>query len=252
MRYSKVDCKVKHLWYDSGMKAMILAAGFGTRLRPLTGTIPKPLIEINGKPVIVHTLDALKKAGIKDVVINLHHLGDMIRHKLGDGSQFGLSIQYSPEPEIKGTGGALLLARKYLTEPFYLINGDILFDLDLAVLPPLLEEKGADAVMVLYRANHDEADRANVYMDRNGYVQGLFNPPPDTAPYIFTGIQFLKPDAINYIPENIHQPSTTLHMYPGMIGNKRLIAGYLHNGFWIDIGNPKNLEHAKKGMFASR
>ena len=200
----------------------------------------------------MHTLDALKKAGVQDVVINLHHLGDMIRQRLGDGSQFGLSIQYSPEPEIQGTGGALLLARKFLTEPFYLINGDILFDLDLAVLPPLLKEKGADAVMVLYLATREQSDIANVFMDRDGYVRGLFKQPPDTVPSIFTGIQFLTPDAINYIPENIHQPSTTMHMYPGMLGNKRLIAGYLHNGLWIDIGNPKDLEHAKKGMFASR
>ena len=234
------------------MKAMILAAGFGTRLRPITGTIPKPLIEIKGKPVIEYTLEALRKAGIKDVVINLHHLGDMIRQRLGNGSQFGLSIRYSEEPEIKGTGGALLLARKYLTEPFYLINGDILFDLDLTVLPPFLKEKGADAVMVLYRANHEQADSAHVYRDRDGYVRSLFKPLPDTVPSIFTGIQLLKPDAIDYIPENIYQPSTTMHMYPGMLGDKRLIAGYLHNGFWIDIGNPKDLEHAKKGMLATR
>jgi NDP-sugar pyrophosphorylase family protein len=230
------------------MKAMILAAGFGTRLRPITETIPKPLIEINGKPIIAHTLDALKEAGIKDVVINLHHLGDMIRQRLGDGSHFGLVIQYSPEPEIMGTGGALLLASKFLDEPFFLINGDILFDLDLTVLPPLLKDKKADAVMVLYKAANDQTDIANIYTDRYGYVRSLFNPYPDTSPYIFTGIQFLKPDSIDYIPKNIYQPSTTLHMYPEMIKHGRLIAGYLHNGLWIDIGNQQRLKVAK-GLF---
>lgn len=230
------------------MKAMILAAGFGTRLRPITETTPKPLIEINGKPVIVHSLDALKKAGIKDVVINLHHLGDTLREQLGDGSRFGLTIQYSPEPEIKGTGGALLQAMEFLNEPFYLINGDILFDLDLTVLPLLLRYKGADAVMVLYRANNDQADIANIYADRQGYVRSLFTPYPDCSPYIFTGIQFLKPGVISYIPEQIRQPSTTMHMYPGMLHDGKLIAGYIHNGLWIDIGNPKSLERAK-GLF---
>ncbi len=227
------------------MKAMILAAGFGTRLRPITKTIPKPLIEINGKPLIVHTLDALKKAGIKNVIINLHHLGDMIRQRLKDGSQFGLVIQYSTEHEIKGTGGALLFASKFLDEPFFLINGDILFDLDLTILPPILKNKNADGVMVLYKASHEQEDIANIYLDRRGYVRSLFNPYPDTSPYIFTGIQFLRPNSIDYIPQNISQPSTTLHMYPEMIKHGRPICGYVHSGLWIDIGNLQRLELAR-------
>jgi NDP-sugar pyrophosphorylase family protein len=205
------------------MKAMILAAGFGMRLRPLTQIIPKPLIDINGKPVIVYTLEALKQAGVKDVVINLHHLGQMIKQTLGNGSKFGMNIQYSPEIEIQGTGGALLHARRFLNEPFYLINGDILFDLDLRILPSILKEKGAQAV-----------------------ICSLFTPLPDTVPYIFTGIQFLKPEAISYIPTNIKQPSTTIHMYPGMLNDGKIIAGYIHNGLWIDIGTPQNLEIAKR------
>lgn len=228
------------------MKAMILAAGFGTRLNPLTETIPKPLIDINGKPVIVYILEALKKAGVKDVIINLHHLGNTIKHRLGNGAQFDINIQYSEEEEILGTGGALLFAKRFLTEPFYLINGDILFDLELTVLPSLLKEKGADAVMVLYKADHEQSKMANVYMDKQGYVRSLFNPLPDTASYIFTGIQFLKPDNINYIPTHIKQPSTTIHMYPAMLNNGKLIAGYVHNGLWIDIGTPVTLQIARK------
>jgi NDP-sugar pyrophosphorylase family protein len=228
------------------MKAMILAAGFGMRLRPLTQIIPKPLIDINGKPVIVYTLEALKQAGVKDVVINLHHLGQMIKQTLGNGSKFGMNIQYSPEIEIQGTGGALLHARRFLNEPFYLINGDILFDLDLRILPSILKEKGAHAVMVLYKAGVGQSSFANIYINKQGYVCSLFTPLPDTVPYIFTGIQFLKPEAISYIPTNIKQPSTTIHMYPGMLNDGKIIAGYIHNGLWIDIGTPQNLEIAKR------
>lgn len=228
------------------MKAMILAAGFGTRLKPVTENIPKPLIEINGKPVIAYTLDSLKKAGVSAVVINLHHLGNRIEERLGDGSAYGLDIRYSYEPEIKGTAGALLWARRMLDEPFYLINGDVLSDIDLSLLPQLLQSKNADAVMVLSEAGPGEADIAHIYMDGQAYVKSLFTPSPGTAPYVFTGIQLLQPGALRYIPKNLDQPSTTMHMYPAMLRDGRLIAGHVHNGLWIDIGSPDRLERAKR------
>ncbi len=228
------------------MKAMILAAGFGTRLKPITESIPKPLVDINGKPVIEHTLAALKKAGVKSVIINLHHLGEMIREKLGNSSIQGIDLHYSYEPEIQGTAGALLWAKKFLDEPFYLINSDILFDIDLSLLPPLLNDRGADAVMVLYKAKQNEVNIANIYLDRKGYIKSLFTPSPDTSPYIFTGIQFVKPSVMDYIPVNIKQPSTTVHMYPGLLKNNGLIAGYVHNGLWIDIGKIDRLELARR------
>lgn len=227
------------------MKAMILAAGFGMRLRPLTEVTPKPLIEMNGKPIIIYTLEALKKAGVKDVIINLHHLGYKIKQALGNGSQFKLNIQYSDEPEIMGTAGALLLVKEYLNEPFYLINADILFDLNLKILPPILSKKNADAVMVLYKAKQNQKKLANVYMNIHGYIQSLFKPSLGTIPYVFTGIQFLKPNVLDLIPRDIKKPSTTMHMYPAMLKTNRLIAGYVHDGLWIDIGSPENLEKAR-------
>ena len=228
------------------MKAMILAAGFGTRLRPLTETIPKPLIEINGKPLIEYTLGAVKKAGVREVIINLHHLGNKIQDRLGDGSRYGLALRYSPEPVIRGTGGALLQARAFLDEPFFLINGDILFDLDLTLLPPLLAEKQAGAVMVLAAPGPGQPAPANIYLDGHGNVRSLFTAVRGTVPYIFTGIQFLTPDALRYIPDQPDQPSTTVHMYPGMLNDKQRIAGYVHAGMWIDIGSPQRLEQAQR------
>ncbi len=228
------------------LKAMILAAGYGTRLRPVTNNVPKPLIKINGKPVIEHTLNVLKKAGVKTVVINLYYLGDKIARRLGDGAGLGLNILYSYEPEIKGTAGALLWAKSMLNEPFYLINGDILFDMDLSALPSLLRGRNADAVMVLYKPKSEEHKIANIYLDKNGYVKSLFKPCRGASPYIFTGIQLLKPDAIDCIPKGISQPSTTLHMYPEMLKRGRLIAGYVHRGLWMDIGSIKKLELAKE------
>ena len=117
------------------MKAMILAAGLGTRLRPLTNTIPKPLLPIAGTPLIVWNLLLLKRHGFHDVIINLHHLGPMIEQAVGNGSKYGLRIYYSHEPVILGTGGAIKQAEpNFSGEPVLVLNGDTLFELDLDAL----------------------------------------------------------------------------------------------------------------------
>ncbi len=218
---------------------------------PLTRDLPKPLIDIDGRPVIEYTLIALKKAGVRSVIINLHYLGDAIRQRLGDGSGLGLDLHYSYEPEIQGTAGALLWARSLLDGPFYLINSDILFDADLSLLPRLLHDRDADAVMVLYKAKQGQEDIANVYLDGNGYVKSLFKPYPGTVPYLFTGIQFLKPTVMDYIPRTLPRPSTTLHMYPEMLRNGRPIAGLVHEGLWLDIGSMDRLKLAHS-LYASQ
>ena len=116
--------------------AMILAAGRGSRLAPLTDEIPKPLLEVHGQPLISHQLHWLKRAGIEKVIINLFHLGHDIRRALGDGSRFGLQIEYSNETELLETGGGIAHARSLLGEdPFILLNGDIWTDFDFTSLP---------------------------------------------------------------------------------------------------------------------
>ena len=116
------------------MKAMILAAGRGERLRPLTDTIPKPLLEVQGKPLIVHHLEALSKAGFSEIVVNLSWLGDQIRDLLGNGSDFKLAIEYSEEPEALETAGGVLQTLPLLGERFIVVNADIFTDYDFARL----------------------------------------------------------------------------------------------------------------------
>src|SRR5262245_7059025 len=109
------------------MKAMILAAGLGTRLRPLTHSTPKALLLVNGRPLIYYSLKLLEKHGIREAVINLHYLGDLIQKELGDGSKFGLRIHYSWEPQILGTGGGIKKASTFLEqESFLVVNSDVL------------------------------------------------------------------------------------------------------------------------------
>lgn len=119
--------------------AMILAAGEGRRLAPLTNTTPKPMLDIHGKPLIVHQLGWLKQAGIKRVVVNLFHLGEQIQKALGSGERFGLEILYSNEPELLETGGGIAFAQPLLgSDPFLLLNGDIWTNFDFRRLPASL------------------------------------------------------------------------------------------------------------------
>jgi MurNAc alpha-1-phosphate uridylyltransferase len=122
------------------MKAMILAAGYGKRLRPLTDHTPKPLLPIGGKPMIVHHLEKIADSGIKEVVINLGHLGSKIPQSLGNGSTWGLSIEYSDEgPDPLETGGGMTKALPLLgSETFLLVNGDVWTDLDFSSIPSSL------------------------------------------------------------------------------------------------------------------
>ena len=131
------------------MKAMILAAGYGKRLRPLTDHTPKPLVPVGGKPLVVHHLEKIAETGIRDVVINLGHLGSKIPEALGNGSQWGLSIEYSNEgPDPLETGGGMAKALPLLgPDPFLLVNGDVWCDLDFDTIPKTL---GANDQALLY------------------------------------------------------------------------------------------------------
>src|SRR5574339_386662 len=132
------------------MKAMILAAGLGTRLRPLTNTMPKPLLPVAGTPLIVWNLLLLKRHGFREVIINLHHLGPMIEQALGNGSKYGLRIWYSQEPVILGTGGGIKQAEPYFSgEPVLILNGDTLVEIDLDELCAFHHEQRAAATLVL-------------------------------------------------------------------------------------------------------
>ena len=123
------------------MKAVILAGGFGTRISEESHLKPKPMIEINGKPVLEHNLEMCRKSGITDIYINLYHLGHKISNYFGDGSKYCVNITYNSEPKLLGTSGALLPFRKHLKrEPFFIIYGDNYFDFDLRVLKQFHEE----------------------------------------------------------------------------------------------------------------
>jgi len=229
------------------MKAMILAAGLGTRLRPLTNTIPKPLLPIAGTPLIVWNLLLLKRHGFHDVVINLHHLGPMIEQAVGNGSKYGLRIYYSHEPVILGTGGGIKQAEpEFSGEPVLVLNGDTLFDLDLGALCDAHRQHQAAATLVL-RADVEAARWGLVEVgsdQRIVRITGRGKPEAGpTQPRMFAGIHILHPRLLREVPKG--KESSIIDAYVSAIQRDEIVVGYDLNGYWSDIGTPERYAQAE-------
>lgn len=229
------------------MKAMILAAGFGTRLRPLTDITPKPLLPIGGKPLIEWNLLLLRRHGITEVIINLHHLGDQIEKALGDGSQLGMSVSYSRERGILGTGGGIKQAAPYFSgEAFVVLNGDTLVDLDFGALVDSHHQHGALATMVL-RDDPDVDAWGPVEVDENGQViringKGLAA-SRSTRKLMFAGVHVMHPRLLRYVSEGAQ--SSIIDAYLAAISDREVILGYRMEGYWSDVGSLTRYEQAE-------
>lgn len=226
------------------MKAMILAAGLGNRMRPLTDHTPKPLLCAGGKPLIEYHLENVQRAGIREVIINLAYLGEKIRAHLGDGQQFGLKIIYSTEPEPLETGGAILHALDLLGEEFFLlVNGDVWCDLEFAqfIQQPFVATTFATKQLghLLLVPNPEFHPQGDFALASNGV---LLDDPEKTHPQRFTfgGISLLKPELIASYPDK-RQKFPLVDVLRRAIDNGQL-TGKLHHGHWSDVGTPQRLQ----------
>jgi MurNAc alpha-1-phosphate uridylyltransferase len=211
---------------------MILAAGKGERMRPLTLDTPKPLLKAGGKPLIVHHIESLRAAGFTDLVINHAWLGEQIEQTLGSGATFGVNIQYSAEGQGLETAGGIIRALPLLTDQgddwFVVINGDIWYDFDLTELAPPARGK-ALLVLTDNPAHHPEGDFA---LAENGLVTG------DGAPKLtFTGISLLHPSLFAELPQGKCKLAPILHQAMA----RGEVSGLHHRGQWLDIGTPERL-----------
>jgi MurNAc alpha-1-phosphate uridylyltransferase len=215
------------------MKAMILAAGRGERMRPLTDETPKPLLEAGGKPLIVWTIEALARAGLRDIVINVSHLGDQIERALGDGSEYGVSIRFSREAEPLETAGGIATALPLLgDEPFVVVNGDIYCDFDFATLRGVLDAPGepiAHLVLVDNPAHHARGDFA---------LDGERVENTGAAMYTFSGIGVYRPELFSGIAP--HTRAQLAKLLRPQIDTGR-VTGERYAGHWSDIGTPERL-----------
>jgi MurNAc alpha-1-phosphate uridylyltransferase len=211
------------------MKALILAAGRGERLRPLTDHTPKPLLEAGGRSLIEHAIAALAQAGFTDLVVNLAHLGEKIQARLGDGSQLGVTIAYSPEgAEALETGGGIYHALPLLgDEPFLVVNGDLATDYPFARL--LDRPQGlAHLVLVANPVHHPQGDFA---------VEGEMLSASGEPRYTFSGIGVYRPELFAACQPGKFPLAPLLREAMA----KGLVNGEVYPGFWMDIGTAERL-----------
>lgn len=218
------------------MKAMILAAGKGERMRPLTLTTPKPLIPVNGTPLIVYHIKALAKAGFRDIIINHAWLGQQIEDYLGNGEQFGVSIQYSAEGEPLETGGGILKALPLLGKnPFLLVNGDVFCDYPFEKLKHTINEL---AHLVLVN-NPEHVANGDFGLTNN---QLVINEAEQK--YTYSGIAIINPTLFANCTEKAFKLPPLLREAM----TKQLVTGELFTGNWTDVGTIERLHQVEQSL----
>jgi len=223
------------------MIAVIQAGGKGTRLRPYTLALPKPLMPVGDLPVIEILLKWLRKSGVKETWITLGYLGGLIKSLCGDGSQWDMKIEYSQEPEPLGTIGPLRLIKRHLKDTFLTINGDIISDLSLRDFTKFHRDHGGMiTVAVTEKSMRVEL---GVLESQNGRVIG-FQEKPVMKMTASMGIYCLQPEVLDLIPDNVPFGFDDL-MY-AMLEQNIPIFLYRHHGLWLDIGREEDFRHAQE------
>ena len=251
------------------MKALVLAAGMGERLRPLTDVTPKPMLELGGRPLIRYPLAMLRRAGITEVAINVHHLASAIQHGLGDGSALGLHITYAPEPVLLGTGGPLNGLRNFLgvgESTFVIANSDTILDLDLRAMLAFHRDRAALATIALFRpANLDYYSRLEI--DANKKLRrmrlltrreplGYDDYPPNLddavaatlSPFMYCGVIVADSSVLDLIPPR--PPWSLMNgLFAPMVAKALPVFGCVHTGYFRTMDDLKTYD-ALKAEFA--
>jgi NDP-sugar pyrophosphorylase family protein len=223
------------------MRAIVLSAGYGTRLWPLTEDRTKPAIPILGKPLVGYVAEYLAGYGIDEIVVNLHHRPESVRRALGDGSAFGVKLHYVEEPVILGTSGALDNTREFFDrETFVVVNGKIITDIDLSVA--LETHRSTNALATLVLLPNTRRERFSVVEVEGRRIKGFGGMPSPTesgsVPMMFTGIHILEPRIFDYVPRGVFSDSV-IHVYPQAIAKGELIAAHVATGKWRELSTLK-------------
>ncbi len=224
--------------------AVILAGGKGTRLKPLTDTIPKPLIEVHGKPVVEHLLDLLKKYGVEEVCFCVGHLKEKVIGYFGDGRQSGLKIKYIEEDNPLGTAGPLRKARKFLKESFIVSNADELKNIEIDKMFDLHKKSGAWCTVALTRAD-DPSQYGVAVLKDDKILRFIEKPKKGGAPsnLINSGFYIMEPEVLDIIPEGFSMLEKDV--FPKLAAEGKL-AGFPFSGQWFDTGTFERLEKARR------
>lgn len=225
------------------MRALILAGGKGTRLRPLTVYTPKPIVPVVNRPLLTYQLESLKKAGVSDVTLSLSYQPDKIEDLLGDGSEYGVNLRFVTEPTALGTAGAVGFALESLKEPVIVLNGDILTTLDLSQMIEFHKSQ-TDAITIALARVENPSNYGLVKLDNHLNVESFVEKPKgdgSATPGVNTinaGIYILEPEAFKLIPKATAS-SFEYDVFPKALEKRMTFSGYvLENDYWRDLGTP--------------
>lgn len=220
------------------MKAVLMAGGEGTRLRPLTANRPKPLVPLVNKPVMEYAIDLLKKYGINQIMVTVHYLADEIVSYFGDGSELGVQLMYSVEEEPLGTAGAVKMVEDFLDDTFIIISGDALTDFDLSKIIKFHKDKKSIATLTLTRVDNP-LEYGVVITEEDGSIRRFLEKPSwgevfsDT---VNTGIYVLEPEVLKIMEKNKNY-DWSKDIFPKLLEQEKPIYGYIAQGYWCDVGN---------------
>jgi mannose-1-phosphate guanylyltransferase/phosphomannomutase len=225
------------------MKAMILAAGVGSRLDPLTRHIPKPMVPIANRPVMEHIIELLAKHGIKDIMVNLHYLADQIEDYFKDGSRWGVHLEYSKEDRLWGDAGSVKRCEEFFDDTFLVIGGDDLADIDITRMVRLHKERKALATIALSLVD-DPSEYGIALLNERGRITRFLEKPRGEV--IFsntanTGVYILESQVLDLVPRGIAYGFGN-NVFPMLLEHRTRFYGYLTSSYWRDVGNLKQYQ----------
>ena len=223
------------------MKAVVIAGGRGTRLRPYTTVFPKPLMPIGDKPILEIIIRQLKAQNFKEIIMTIGHLGELIMAFFGDGSKFGVNIKYSKEEQALGTAGGLALIKHELDESFLMINGDTLTTLNLWDLIDYHQRNDA-TVTVALKARQIQIDFGVVEVDERSNNIKSYTEKPTLENWVSMGISAMNRGVLDFIEPNVYLDFPQL--IQNLLAAGKTVKGYVFDGYWLDIGRPDDYERA--------
>ena len=230
-----------------------MAGGKGTRLRPLTSKQPKPMVPIANTPCMEHIVNLLKHHGLEDILATLEFMPEVIQEHFGDGSRWGVRMEYSVEEEPLGTAGSVKFAEDWLTERFVVVSGDALTDVDLTTAIAFHEEREAEATLVLKQVD-DPSEFGIVVIEDDGRVTDFLEKPDEEQVFSYTantGIYILEPRVLRDIPEG-QEYDFAEELFPKLLEEGRPMYGYVMEGYWEDIGNIEQYMRAQSDVLEGK
>lgn len=226
-------------------KVVLMVGGLGTRLHPLTHEMPKPMLDVGNKPILETIINNFKRYGFVDIILSVNYKADMVRNYFKDGKDFGVNIEYVFENKRMGTAGALSLMKEKLNEPFFVMNGDLLTNVNFEHLYNFHKESGAPATMAVREYEHQIP--FGVVNQEGGIITSIVEKPSQNY-YVNAGIYMLDPEVLELIPDESFYDMPTL--FCDLIAQEKKPVSFPVHEYWLDIGQIKQLEQAREEYFS--